>query len=401
MLSFCPAADHRLFSPRFSLRIARNIIVACLRHNCCFSQSSQENYMPVVRLAGKVTGEKDVQRETRALLLYHLFRNGWDIYNSNGDQKISLSNIQKKIIEADAFVFMPGATLEDLFKAVSVFVGYQTLDADLAGKPTLILNSDGSWDVFFELLENLHAQGMIKQTFRDYLWEVDQVEAVIQKLDLSTNLLGRRSAIPRRPALTTGPSFENPPEKELQGNVCVFCSASTRDPAYLDEGYSLGKQLAENDLGCVSGAGSSGVMGAVVRGAIDAGGWTGGSNVPHIIELEGLPDGISSFWLRPDIYTRMEIMIERSDAFIVFPGGAGTVQEALALIIYKHQGHTDMMGKPIILYNRQDETGFWDPLCKLLKPWVAPDDLVVINNFTELVPSTLKAMSRLKPARAA
>jgi predicted Rossmann-fold nucleotide-binding protein len=97
----------------------------------------------------------------------------------------------------------------------------------------------------------------------------------------------------------------------------------------------------------------------------------------------------------------MEIMIERSDAFIVFPGGAGTVQEALALIIYKHQGHTDMMGKPIILYNRQDETGFWDPLCKLLKPWVAPDDLVVINNFTELVPSTLKAMSRLKPARAA
>ena len=76
-------------------------------------------------------------------MLYELFANGWDIYNSNGDQRISLSNIEKKVKESDAFVFMPGASVEDLFKAVSIFVGYQTMDAYLFGKPAVVLNSDG------------------------------------------------------------------------------------------------------------------------------------------------------------------------------------------------------------------------------------------------------------------
>ena len=112
--------------------------------------------MPKVRLAGTVRGEKDPNREVRARLLYSLFSKGWDIYNSNGDQRISLSNIEKKIIESDAFVFTPGATLEDLFKAVSVFVGYQTLDVNLSGKATVLLNSDGSWNRLFALLTHLN-----------------------------------------------------------------------------------------------------------------------------------------------------------------------------------------------------------------------------------------------------
>ena len=79
--------------------------------------------MPFVRLSGTVQGAEDPNREMRARMLYQLFANGWDIYNSNGDQHISLSNIEKKVKESDAFVFMPGANLEDLFKAVSIFVG--------------------------------------------------------------------------------------------------------------------------------------------------------------------------------------------------------------------------------------------------------------------------------------
>ena len=87
--------------------------------------------MAKVRLAGTVKDTKDPNREIRARLLYELFSKGWDLYNSNGDQQITLSNIERKIIEADAFVFTPGATLEDLFKAISIFVGYQTLDRNL------------------------------------------------------------------------------------------------------------------------------------------------------------------------------------------------------------------------------------------------------------------------------
>ena len=351
--------------------------------------------MPKVRLAGTVRGEKDPNREIRARLLYKLFSKGWDIYNSNGDQRVSLSNIERKIIEADAFVFTPGATLEDLFKAVSIFVGYQTLDVHLASKPTVLLNSDNSWDPLFRLLTHLNGLGTVKQNHADYLLKAGTPEEVIDVLEVARTR-GLPDAGRHKTGATAGPSFETPLPAGHQGNVCVFCSASMEDPAYLADGYALGKQLAESHLGCVSGAGNSGIMGEVVRGSVDAGGWTGGSNVPHIIELEGLPEGLSSFWLRPDIYTRMEVMIENSDAFVIFPGGAGTVQEMLALMIYKHQGHPSMANKPVFIFNRENAAGvrFWTPLIEMLSPSCYDGEFKVIDSLDDIVPATTALLAK-------
>ena len=159
---------------------------------------------------------------------------------------------------------------------------------------------------------------------------------------------------------------------------------------YINDGYKLGKLLANNNYGCVSGAGTTGVMGSVVQGSVESGGWTAGSNVPHIIEVEGLPDGLSSFWLRPDIYTRMEVMIQRSDAFVIFPGGAGTVQEMLALLIFKQSGNELMKGKPVIIFNREDEeTGinFWDKLITMLQPLCGEDLFEVVDELEAIVPT--------------
>ena len=344
--------------------------------------------MPKVRLAGTVRGELDPNRETRARLLYELFRRGWDIYNSNGDQRITLDNIERKIIEAHAFVFTPGATLEDLFKAISVFVGYQTLDKHLEGKPTVLLNTDGSWSALLALLDHLNRRGTVKQNAREYLLEAGRVEDVCDLLDKARGQ-GLPEAGREKTGDRPGESFDHPEPSGNLGNVCVFCSATIEKAAYLEDGYEFGKALAQNRYGCVSGAGRSGIMGEVVRGSVDAGGWAGGSNVPHIIELEGLPEGLSSFWLRPDIYTRMEVMIERSDAFVIFPGGAGTVQEMLALMIFRHQGHPDMQGKPVIVYDRKDESGlrFWTPLIELLKPWCGPGEFAVVEEREELIPT--------------
>lgn len=349
--------------------------------------------MPKVRLSGTVRGEKDPNREVRARLLYSLFSKGWDIYNSNGDQQVSLSNIERLIIEADAFVFTPGATLEDMFKAVSIFVGYQTLDANLAGKATILLNSDGSWDTLFALLKHLNGLGTVKQNHEEYLLLADSPEAVFDHLE-NARRVGIPSVGREKIGSSTVESFDTPLPENHEGNVCVFCSASMEDPAYLGDGYQLGKLLAESNLGCVSGAGSSGIMGEVVRGSVEAGGWTGGSNVPHIIELEGLPTGLSSFWLKPDIYTRMEIMIDHSDAFVIFPGGSGTVQEMLALMIYKHQKHPSMVGKPVIIFNRKDAKGesFWTPLIELLEKWCYDGEFVVVEELAELVPTVKRLM---------
>jgi len=354
--------------------------------------------MPTVRLAGTVRGEKDPNREIRAVLLYQLFSKGWDIYNSNGDQRISLSNIERKIIESEAFVFTPGATLEDVFKAVSIFVGYQTLDRHLAGKPTVILNSDGSWDALFNLLVHLNLLGTVKQNHADYLLLATEVGEVIDLLEKA-----RAHGLPdvgrERSGLVAGPSFETPLPGNIEGSICVFCSATIEDPAYLADGYQFGVMLAEESFGCVSGAGNSGIMGEVVRGAVDSGGWTGGSNVPHIIELEGLPEGLSSFWLRPDIYTRMEVMIERSDAFVIFPGGAGTVQEMLALMIFKHQKNPLMEGKPVVIFNREDADGqhFWDPLVEMLTPWCTPGEFEIVTDLADVIPAVRRLMGAGRP----
>lgn len=353
--------------------------------------------MPTARISGTVRGADDPNRASRALLLYHLFAGGWDLYNSNGDQRVTLSNVEKKIIESDAFVFTPGATIEDLFKAVSIFVGYQTLDKNLRGKGAVILNSDGSWAPFFALLEDLHELGTIRQNHRDFLLVAQSPEEVLPLLNRV-----RETGLPeaRHDHASQAPSkvesFENPPPSKLEGNVCVFCSASIEDPAYLHDGRTLGRMLAEQGFGCVSGAGNSGVMGAVVEGAVAAGGWTAGSNVPHIIELEGLPNGLSSFWLRPDIYTRMEVMIERSNAFVIFPGGAGTVQELLALLILAHQQHPVMDGKPVIIFNRVDAQGrpFWRSLISLLGAMNAPERFTVVDDLDSILPAIRANLGR-------
>jgi uncharacterized protein (TIGR00730 family) len=355
--------------------------------------------MPTVRLAGTVRGENDPNREIRAQLLYKLFSRGWNIYNSNGDQRISLSNIEKKIIESDAFLFTPGATLEDLFKAVSIFVGYQTLDRHLKGKPTVLLNSDGSWSPLFALLTHLNRLGTVRQNHEEYLLMTKDVAGVIDILEVAKSQgipdVGREHT-----GTIAGPTFETPLPDDHFGNVCVFCSASITDPAYLGDGYALGRMLAESRMGCVSGAGNSGIMGEVVRGSVEAGGWTGGSNVPHIIELEGLPTGLSSFWLKPDIYTRMEVMIDHSNAFVIFPGGAGTVQEMLALMIFKHQENPSINGKPVIVFNRKDANGvrFWDPLIEMLKPWCTKGEFVVVDELDQIIPTARRLVSMEKVA---
>lgn len=352
--------------------------------------------MATLRLSGTVLGPEDPNRASRARLLYLLFAKGWDIYNANGDQRITLSNIEKKIIESDAFVFTPGATLEDMFKAISIFVGFQTLDANLAGKPTVIMNEDASWTPLFAVLAHLHRMGTVRQNYEDFLLTVNTPEEVVAALERV-----KAQGIPdagRHPLEESEATIlEAPLPADYIGSACVFCSASLEDPAYLADGEALGRILAENKIGCISGAGRSGIMGAVVKGSVEAGGWAGGSNVPHIIQLEGLPDGLSSLWLRPDIYTRMQVMIENSEAFVIFPGGAGTVQELLALMIFKHQENPLMAGKPVVIFNREHRTGvrFWDPLIELLSGMAQPGDFVVADTLEELLPAITPGMKKL------
>lgn len=353
--------------------------------------------MPIIRLSGTVLHDQDPARELRADLLALLFRAGWNISNSNGDQRITLANIEGKIIESNAFLFTPQPSLEDMFKAISVFVGYQTLDPNLRSKPTIILNGDASWDTFFSVLSQLQRQGTIKQNHEDFLLKAGSSHEVLPLLKKAAEQAPPDAGRERCFSEKTRP-FETPAPAGIIGNVCVFCSASIHEPGYLQDGYDLGRLLAENQLGCISGAGKSGIMGTVVQGSVEAGGWTAGSNVPHIIELEGLPDGLSTFWLRPDIYTRMEVMIQNSHAFVIMPGGSGTMQELLALLIFRSQNDPLMENKPIVIYNRPlpDGSGFWDSLVALLHGHGRGDSCIVVSEVSQIIPALLPALAPLE-----
>ncbi len=342
--------------------------------------------MQKVRLSGTFLNAQNGLRADRLRLLHVLYGANFDVVNSTGGQQITLANIESKIIESNAFVFTSDARIEDLFKAASIFVGYQTEDRNLHGKPTVVLNSSGHWNAFFDLLIDLQRLGTIAQDYRDFLLEAATPEEVLPLL-----IKGMELGIPDpgREVLGDDPidTFENPHPAGVTSNVCVFCSATTRDEGYMQDGYRLGQALAKNQLGCVSGAGRSGIMGTVVAGAVDAGGWAAGSNTPHIIRLEGLPEGLSAFWLRPDIYTRMEVMIKKSQAFVILPGGAGTVQELLALMIFKAQKHPLVDGKPVIIYNRPepDGRGFWDKLLPLLTAAGVADQCTVVTDLDAIL----------------
>jgi predicted Rossmann-fold nucleotide-binding protein len=96
----------------------------------------------------------------------------------------------------------------------------------------------------------------------------------------------------------------------------------------------------------------------------------------------------------------MEAMIQNSDAFVIFPGGAGTVQEMLALLIFKQSGHPLLSGKPIVLYNRRaGERGFWDKLIELLKPWQSQSLFTIVDDLEAVLP-TIDSLLRAESSGA-
>ena len=148
-------------------------------------------------------------------------------------------------------------------------------------------------------------------------------------------------------------------------NICVFCASSeTIDKSYLQTGEQIGEMLAEKGHTLVFGAGKYGVMGAVARGIRSKGGKAIGV-IPTFFE-----DSDVTFTDCELIYTetmreRKFIMEDKSDAFVILPGGIGTFEEFFEVLTLKQlRRHT----KPIVIFN---ENGYYDPLINLMDSAIA------------------------------
>lgn len=145
-------------------------------------------------------------------------------------------------------------------------------------------------------------------------------------------------------------------------NVCLYGASSNEiDQKYIAATEALGEALALSGHGMVYGAGGCGLMGAAARGMTRQGGRIVGV-VPEFLNVDGiLYDRCDEMVYTETMRQRKQIMEERSDAFIVTPGGIGTYEEFFEIYTLKQLGRHQ---KPIILYNID---GFFDGLYGILK----------------------------------
>jgi uncharacterized protein (TIGR00730 family) len=145
-------------------------------------------------------------------------------------------------------------------------------------------------------------------------------------------------------------------------SVCVYCGSSSRVPdAYKTAAHGLGAGLAERGIRLVYGGGRVGLMGIVADAAIGAGGDVVGIIPEHIQVMEVEHTGLSELLVVDSMHTRKRMMVERSDAFVVLPGGMGTLDETFEVLTWKQLGLHD---KPIVIV---DVDGYWQPLIGLIE----------------------------------
>jgi uncharacterized protein (TIGR00730 family) len=122
----------------------------------------------------------------------------------------------------------------------------------------------------------------------------------------------------------------------------------------------LGSSLAEDGHRVIYGGSSGGCMGALARGVQTKGGHLSGV-LPEMDFMDGLvQSGLNEHHKVKDLSQRKVTMSQMADAFIVFPGGIGTLDEAFEVLALKSCGS---LKKPVIFYNYMD---VWTPLIEAL-----------------------------------
>jgi hypothetical protein len=131
-------------------------------------------------------------------------------------------------------------------------------------------------------------------------------------------------------------------------------------PEYRAAAEALGRALGERGLGLIYGGGRTGLMGAVADAALAAGGHVVGV-IPHVlVEKEVAHHGVSELHVTSTMHTRKALMAERADAFIILPGGYGTLEEMFEVLAWQT---LKLHSKPVVLLN---VAGFYDKLLEFL-----------------------------------
>lgn len=148
-------------------------------------------------------------------------------------------------------------------------------------------------------------------------------------------------------------------------SVCVYCSSSSQvESAFGWVGDQVGAQIAQDGHKLVYGGGSTGLMGRVARAVHAEGGTVVGVIPESMRNVEVAYLDADELIVTQTMRERKHEMDERADAFLVLPGGFGTLEELSEVITHRYLKFHD---KPIVLLNTD---GFYDHLIALFEHFI-------------------------------
>jgi len=143
--------------------------------------------------------------------------------------------------------------------------------------------------------------------------------------------------------------------------VAVYCgSAPGNDPAYLADATALGNAIAAAGLGLVYGGASVGLMCAVADAALAGGAEVIGVLPEVLAGSEIAHTGLTRLEVVPTMHARKARMVKLADAFLILPGGDGTLDEMMEIVTW---AQLRLHAKPCILINT---AGYWNGLLEFL-----------------------------------
>ena len=179
------------------------------------------------------------------------------------------------------------------------------------------------------------------------------------------------------------------PDAPRPFSVCLYCgSSNAAGPRFLGAAAEFGETLAREGVRLVYGGGGIGLMGAGSKACHGAGGEVLGVMPDFLRRMEVVYDDVPTVIVKT-MHERKRIMFEQADAFAIFPGGIGTLEEVVELMSWRR---LDLHRKPIVFLNM---AGFWEPYFRLIRAGVEakvtpawlPDTWGSVETVAEVLPT--------------
>jgi len=168
-------------------------------------------------------------------------------------------------------------------------------------------------------------------------------------------------------------------------NLAVFCaSANGTNPHFTQAAQALGQALATHRIGLIYGGADVGLMKSVADATLAHGGRVVGVIPEVLVDMEVSHRGLTELHVVDTMHTRKALMAGRADAFLILPGGFGTLEEMFEVLAWQTLG---LHRKPILLLNLD---GFYDALLAFLDHAVTEGLLRPRNRDLLLVAPTVE-----------